>query len=163
MKKPLLLLAVVAAFVVACNSNKSESNVSDSTEAAAADATLQPVEPATAASTACFAYTKNRDTASLELKFAGEEVTGNLSYKLFEKDRNSGSIAGEIKGDTIIAEYTFASEGAQSIREVVFLKKGDQWIEGFGDVEEKKGKVTFKNRAALKFGDAITFTKTDCP
>ena len=163
MKKPLLLLAVVAAFVVACNSNKSESSVADSTETAAADTAVHPVEPATTTSTSCYSYTKNRDTANLELKFAGEEVTGNLSYRLFEKDRNNGTIAGEIKGDTIIAEYTFASEGAQSIREVVFLKKGDQWVEGFGDVEEKKGKMTFKNRAALKFSDAITFSKTDCP
>ncbi|MNL01805.1 hypothetical protein D3C87_1222900 [compost metagenome] len=82
---------------------------------------------------------------------------------MFEKDNNKGKITGELKGDTIIAEYIFDSEGMRSVREVVFVQKDDGKIyEGTGDVIEKNGKMVFKDRSALKFGEAIVFTKTDC-
>ena len=110
----------------------------------------------------CYTYKKNRDTASLKLQVAGQEVTGDLSYNLFEKDRNKGTIAGELKGDTIIAEYTFDSEGMRSVREIVFLHKNGKLIEGFGDVEQKSVKTVFKNRAALNFDNGLVFDKTDC-
>ena len=105
---------------------------------------------------------KNRDTASLTLKIAGEEITGDLSYSLYEKDSNKGTIAGEIKGDTIIAEYDFNSEGVRSIREIVFLKKGDKLYEGYGEAETKGMKTMFKNRAQLNFKDGIIFDPTTC-
>jgi len=85
-----------------------------------------------------------------------------LSYSLFEKDSNKGTISGEVKGDTILAEYNFDSEGMRSTREVVFLKRDRKLYEGFGEVEEKNGKTVFKDRSKLKFGDAIVFSLTDC-
>ncbi len=67
-----------------------------------------------------------------------------------------------MKGDTIIAEYIFNSEGRSSIREIVLLRKDGKLYEGYGDVEERKGKMVFKDRSKLLFGDAIVFSKTDC-
>ncbi|MNE98222.1 hypothetical protein D3C80_1967130 [compost metagenome] len=68
-----------------------------------------------------------------------------------------------MKGDTIIAEYTFDSEGMRSVREVVFVKRADGNIyEGTGEVMEKGGKMVFKDRSTLKFSPAMVFTKTDC-
>jgi len=58
--------------------------------------------------------------------------------------------------------YTFQSEGKTSIREVAFLKKGDQLAEGFGDVEEVKGKTKFKDLSKLKFDGLMTFDNIDC-
>ncbi len=89
----------------------------------------------------------------------GNLVTGELVYDYFEKDKNTGTIKGEMKGDTLFAEYMFMSEGINSVREVAFLKKGDSWIEGYGDVEEQTGKIVFKNKAALKFEINITLKK----
>lgn len=110
----------------------------------------------------CYSYIKGKDTAHLTLITTGIASTGELSYVWFEKDRNTGSIEGELHGDTLVANYTFNSEGKQSVRQVVFLKKGNQLIEGFGDVEEKDGKVRFKDLSKLKFDDAMVFEKIAC-
>nr|WP_068892711.1 hypothetical protein [Pedobacter panaciterrae] len=162
MKKSLLLLTGVALFISACNSNKTDNKSSDSTSITSIDTTLTPAVPVQEKISECYIYTKNRDTARLKINTENEELTGDLSYNLFEKDSNKGTISGEVKGDNILAEYTFDSEGMRSTREVVFLKRDRKLYEGFGEIEEKNGKTVFKNRTKLKFGDAIVFSLTDC-
>ena len=89
-------------------------------------------------------------------------MNGTLSYNLFEKDKNNGTITGIVKGDTIIADYTFQSEGTTSTREVVWLKKNDDLVEGFGDTEELKGKMKFKNTSNLRFDQSMVFKPIVC-
>lgn len=110
----------------------------------------------------CYAYIKGKDTAQLTLITTGIVSTGELNYKWFEKDKNMGSIEGEMHGDTLVANYTFNSEGKQSVRQVVFLKKGSQLLEGFGDVEEKNGKTQFKDLKKLDFSNPIVFETVAC-
>lgn len=163
MKNPgLILSTLMIILVLSCTSNKKDEQHEDSTSISAIDTTLTPAVPVAQKVTECYNYIKNRDTATLKINMENEELTGNLSYKLFEKDSNNGTIAGEIKGDTIIAEYIFDSEGLRSIREIVLLKKDDKLYEGYGDVEEINGKMVFKDRSKLNFGDAVVFSKTDC-
>lgn len=111
---------------------------------------------------ACYQYIKNRDTATLTLKTAGNEVSGSLGYNLYEKDKDSGTFKGIVKGDTLIADYTFHSEGKISVRQIALLKQDNKLIEGFGDVEEIKGNVKFKDISQLKFDNSIVFSKIDC-
>lgn len=111
---------------------------------------------------ACYAYTKNRDTVQLSLNQQGEQLSGDLVYSLFEKDKNTGKVTGKMLGDTLLLDYTFGSEGRQSERQVAFLKKGDQLTEGYAEVEEHNGTVKFKRRADLKFGGIIVLNKTAC-
>ena len=110
----------------------------------------------------CYSYVKGKDTAELTLITTGIVSTGELKYKWFEKDNNSGAIAGEMRGDTLLADYTFNSEGVRSVRQVVFLKKGDQLLEGFGDVEDRNGKTQFKDLKKVDFSNPITFSKSVC-
>lgn len=110
----------------------------------------------------CYTYIKGRDTAELSLITTGVVSTGELNYKWFEKDRNMGTVEGEMHGDTLIANYTFNSEGKQSVRQVVFLKKGNQFLEGFGEVEEKNGKMQFKDLKRVDFSNPIIFEKVAC-
>ncbi|WP_316816155.1 hypothetical protein [Pedobacter nyackensis] len=163
MKLLILTLAFSAITIASCTNEQKVKQADDTVaKVIAVDTTFTSSRPRTSSSD-CYVYIKNRDTASLKINIEGEELTGELDYKLFEKDSNKGTIAGEMKGDTIIAEYTFDSEGMRSVREVVFVKKDDGKIyEGSGDVMEKGGKMIFKDRSTLKFGPAIVFTKTNC-
>jgi hypothetical protein len=68
-----------------------------------------------------------------------------------------------MKGDTLVADYTFMSEGVSSVREVVFLQKDGTLIEGYGDVVDANNKVSFKDKKKLKFDAKNTLTKVDCP
>ena len=65
-------------------------------------------------------------------------------------------------GDTLFADYTFSSEGQSSVREIVMIKKGNDLIEGFGNVEENDGKTKFTDRSKLKFKKGLVFKKVNC-
>jgi hypothetical protein len=107
----------------------------------------------------CYRYASNRDTVDLKIDVAGNSVTGNLVYKIFEKDQNAGSIKGHFRGDTLFADYTFQSEGIQSVRELAFLRRGNDLVEGYGEVEETNSGMRFKNLQSLSFGEMILLRK----
>lgn len=154
MRYSFVLIGVAVSILAACtsNSDQTENRVDTSTTAAP----VTPVAPA------CYTYETPTDSIRLHLTTQGDTVAGELDYRLAEKDANTGTIRGQMKGDTLFAEYTFQSEGMESVSEVVFLKKGDTWVEGYGDVEEKNGKMVFKPNAALTFDNKTVLTKVAC-
>ncbi|KAA0989532.1 lipocalin family protein [Dyadobacter aurulentus] len=111
----------------------------------------------------CFVYRSAKDSAFLHIELAGQQVTGELFYAFHEKDRNRGTIAGKILGDTLLARYKFMSEGTESIREVAFLKNGPDWVEGFGNVKEQDGITVFKDRSKVSFEKGLAFKGIRCP
>ena len=120
-------------------------------------------KPETESVKECYQYAAKKDTVSITLITSnGNNVSGDLEYKWFEKDNNDGKISGMFKGDTLYADYTFQSEGMTSVREMVFLKKGNTLIEGFGDIEEKGDKQVFKDKKNLKFDANIVLEKAIC-
>lgn len=156
MKNIIPILGAATLFMASCQGGTAKKTQ------AKIDSTIVTNATATTDSTQCYQYIKNRDTGTLTLKTIDNKLTGTLGYNLYEKDKNAGTIDWVVKGDTIIANYTFLSEGKTSIREVAFLKKGDQLAEGFGDVHEVKGETKFKDLSKLKFDGSMTFDKIDC-
>lgn len=154
MKRYFFSLIGLLAIFTACQSNKTAQETTDSLA----------IDTNIVASTqqSCYTYIKDRDTANITLMSSGTIITGELNYQLFEKDKNKGTFKGEMRGDTLFADYTFNAEGSQSVREVAFLKKGTQLLEAFGDVEDKNGKMIFKDKRKLTFGQSIVFNQTDC-
>lgn len=110
----------------------------------------------------CFAKQSASDTFWLQLNVFEHVVTGNLNYIFREKDSNRGELEGKMNGDTLIADYTFMSEGKKSVRQVAFLVKDSVATEGYGDLEEKDGKMIFKNPRSLTFGKGIVMTRVSC-
>lgn len=109
----------------------------------------------------CYLDTSNKDSIFLHINILNNIVTGDLKYKIYGKDANAGTIEGEMKNDTLIADYRFMSEGKQSVRQVAFLKKDNSFVEGFGAVEEKNDKTIFKNTSSLKF-TGFVLKEVDC-
>jgi len=153
MKSSILLLIAITGLLTACQNKSPEQKI---------DSLATAPDTAAVVDKACYAYIKNKDTASLSLKKAGNAVSGELDYNFYEKDKNSGTITGMIKGDTILADYTFNAEGTSSVREVIFIKKGDQLAEGYGPMEDKGGKTVFTDKAKIKFGDFVSFSPIPC-
>ena len=156
-KLPLRLSVLI--FVAACNTTTTDNSEikKDSFDTSSTPMTIQ------VPNTRCFSSIKGRDTVYLKLEKFPNVVTGNLSYKLYEKDSNTGTIDGKMNGDTLIADYTFMSEGQQSIRQVAFLIKDSVVTEGYADVEDKDGKMVFKNTGALDFSKGIQLKEIACP
>lgn len=161
--KPLILIGLaLCGSVLSCQNtaenldslNGEKTQISQNNQAAAENNTVTQN---------CYSYVKNKDTILLSTMESGSKITGNLEYNLDEKDRNTGSVAGIVRGDTLLLNYTFQSEGRQSVRQLAFLKQGNELIEGYADVEEKADTVVFKDPQTLKFSKAMVLEKTGCP
>lgn len=110
----------------------------------------------------CYRYINNTDTILLNARIQDSTVTGTLVYKLFEKDKNEGTIQGYVDGDLIIADYVFTSEGTSSIRQVVFKKADNGLTEGYGDIVTENKRTKFKSIDSLDFNNSISLQKSDC-
>ena len=155
MKKVILLAVVFMTVFISC---KKETKTE---EPPAASEKIVGEEPK---SQECYQAILKKDTILLTLNLKnGQLSSGNLIYNFYEKDKNQGTLVGELKGDTLIADYTFMSEGVSSVRQVAFLKKGNTYVEGYGDVvDDNKGKVIFKDKKQLKFDGNVVLSKVDC-
>jgi hypothetical protein len=137
--KYILSIIFSAAFLIACGSHKERS--------APKDTIVTP----SASLTECYQYANAKDTITLKLGHTDTSVTGTLTYKLYQKDINQGLIHGSMQGNLLVADYIFISEGRSSLREVVFKKDNDSYIEGYGDVVTNEDMVGFRNRDSLQF------------
>lgn len=151
-----ILLAVIAA--TSCNNRPiqsvKESNIKD-TSKVIENKIMIPVS-------SCYSTTTNKDTAFLKVEIFENVVTGRLSYKFHEKDNNTGDFEGHLHGDTLLADYTFMSEGIQSTRQVIFLIRDNIATEGYGNMEEKSGKTVFKDQRNITFGKGLLLKKVPC-
>ncbi len=149
MKKIFLFLPIAAILIASCDDNpKQNTNV----EKTIRDSITEN----------CYTYISNKDSAFMRIKMAYDSVTGELIYNYFEKDKNTGTIHGKMKGDTLFADYTFLSEGMKSIRQVAFLKSGNDFAEGYGDMEDVNNKMVFKNTGKLNFKSNIILKQVEC-
>lgn len=157
MKRVIVMTAVVLLVFISCKKS-SETGTTEIAPSPPKEAEI--VEPS---GNQCFALRNGKDTIELNFNVnSHQEVNGNLRYTLYEKDKNQGIINGNMVGDTLIADYTFNSEGVSSVRQVIFLQREGVLIEGYGDVIQTNDKVSFKNKKTLKFDVKNTLLKVDC-
>ncbi|AFD05592.1 hypothetical protein [Solitalea canadensis] len=151
MKKRLFFLGASAFLLVSCNSKPAKTT----------SAEQPPVEKKS--NEFCYSYTQNKDNVFLNFKMSDDSlILGKLNYHFHEKDSNDGIVQGQMRGDTLFLDYIFTSEGVETVREVVFLKKGEDFVEGYGDAEEKNGRMVFKNTSKLDFNNSILLKHVDC-
>lgn len=110
----------------------------------------------------CYTYTENRDTVFLSVNYQKDSVTGELIYQLYQKDKNKGTIAGTIKNDLLIADYSFLSEGVMSVRQVAFKRSATGFTEAHGASQEKNGKMVFTDINALQFDGPVILKEVEC-
>src|SRR5690349_15219663 len=124
MQKILIFLFIISS-LIACSSNSSNNQTAD----------IKVTNDSTAVIYQCYTYLQNNDTIHLNIIMSDKTFTGHMLYQLKEKDRNDGTLQGTINGDTLIADYTFSSEGMLSMRQVAFLKVQNNLEEGFGELK----------------------------
>ncbi|HEA31215.1 MAG TPA: hypothetical protein ENH91_14695 [Leeuwenhoekiella sp.] len=108
----------------------------------------------------CYVYDSNGNTVTMEITKVGKVVTGNLDMAYSEKDANTGTFLGTLKGDTLIGTYTFNSEGVKSKREIAFLVKNDQLIEGYGELNDDG--TRFNNSKVIAYSSKMPLKKAAC-
>lgn len=147
------------AVIVFISCNESATTDTGKSDTAATDTTQMHIQiPASA----CYRYATASDTIALKVERFPNVVTGMLNYKLKEKDKNSGEIDGVLRGDTLIADYSFLSEGTRSTRQVAFLIQGDYATEGYGSMKDENGKMVFDNISTIDFSKGTKLVKLEC-
>ncbi|TMI61240.1 MAG: hypothetical protein E6H07_20010 [Bacteroidetes bacterium] len=158
--KTFFILTIVSAVFFACNNDSKQT----ATEVSTGDsAKPEPEMKIQIPNMTCYTYVSGKDTIKLKLEKFPNTVTGMLAYLFNEKDKSKGTIDGVMRGDTLVADYTFISEGKSSIRQVVFMVKDSIVTEGYGPQEEKNGRMFFKNVNDVDFSKGIKMQKIQCP
>jgi hypothetical protein len=168
--KDIFMLTLLMVIVMSCRNN-TENNTENK---AANDSALNDLPDTTTYhndsvmtirinnGTNCFAYIRDQDTISLTLTLQDSLVNGKLIYNFYEKDKNIGTLNGFLRGDTLLATYTYLSEGARSVRQVAFLVKGNILQEGTGSMKEQNGRLVFSSKKDINFNNNIILEPIDC-
>lgn len=110
----------------------------------------------------CYSLNNGKDTILMKIKIDNGQVSGDLMYHYFEKDKNTGTLKGQMIGDTLLGTYIFMSEGKESVRPVAFLKNGNEMIEGYGNIDSTTGESDLTDRSAIEFDNKFILKQTDC-
>lgn len=109
----------------------------------------------------CYMEAKDKDSVFVSLEDNLGTIIGKMRYKNFEKDSSTGTVVGSQNGDTLKLVYTFEAEGKTSDREIYFLRKGENLIEGIGEQKVDGNKSNYANPSKLKYS-GNTLKQIDC-
>lgn len=159
--KKIILIPLVAFAVISCEKKSSE--VVNVDQSAADSVTVpesnEPMQSSTLQT--CYLGVTGKDSVYVSLDDNLGTITGKMRYKNFEKDSSMGDLMGSKNGDTLKLTYNFQAEGTTSEREIYFLQKGENLIEGIGDQKMEGMKSTYQNPSNLKY-EGNNLKQMDC-
>ncbi|MDF0715014.1 hypothetical protein PY092_02540 [Muricauda sp. 334s03] len=154
MKKSTITLLLIFA-VVSCKTKEKETRTTEeTTEDIIVEVPVHSLE------VGCYTYDANGSKVVMEITQINDSVMGQLDYALKEKDANSGTFSGILNDSVLIGNYTFKSEGVESSREIAFVFKDDQLVEGYGELDETG--TAFKDKETINFTSSMPLTKSEC-
>jgi len=112
----------------------------------------------------CYAVVFNKDVYTLNIQSqSGENFSGTLAFKNWEKDSSSGTFVGTYKDEILLGDYSFQSEGTYSVMQVIFKKTGDDFIRGYGEVKNEGTRFVDTNNITYDSSSPLSvFKKTEC-
>lgn len=159
--KKIILIPIIALAFTSCEKKSSDIVTIDqsTTDSVIVPESSEPMESSTLQN--CYLGVSGKDSVFISLDDNLGTITGKMRYKNFEKDSSFGDLIGSKNGDTLKLSYTFQAEGTTSEREIYFLHKGENIIEGIGNQKMDGSKSTYENPSQLKF-DGSNLKQVDC-
>ena len=159
--KNYILSAFIMITALSCEKKSSETVSSQTTapDSVTVPESNEPIEPSTLQS--CYFAANGKDSVFVSLDDNLGTITGKMRYKNFEKDSSIGDVMGTQNGDTLKLSYTFEAEGTTSDREIYFLRKDGNLIEGIGEHKTEGNRDFYANPAQLKY-EGHTLKSVDC-
>lgn len=107
----------------------------------------------------CYVATLGKDVYTLTIgSQTGKSFGGTLSFKNYEKDSSSGDYVGTYNDGILLGDYSFNSEGMTSLMQVIFKKSGNDFVRGYGDVDETG--TRFTNLSTIEYDTQAIFKFT---
>jgi hypothetical protein len=128
---------------------------------------IEAKEAAELVSVQCYKALYEQDTLDLKINtFKNGEITGDMVMAISNMPKKVGEIAGEFRGDTLFASYTFIQGGYKEKtykNPMAFLKRGDELILGNGQIQITLGASHFVKGEPIDFDKVkYKFTEVDC-
>jgi hypothetical protein len=157
----IILIIIIALFVIVKISRVSRK------ESAPSSSSATPITPPLASEadiTGCYVLRLAKDVYMLHIQSHDQSmVSGTLEFDNFEKDSSQGTMNGTYKDSILLVDYAFQSEGVDSLREVIFKREGDGFVEGFGPIiVSDEGKTVFVDTSTITFDPKYTFAREMC-
>ena len=108
----------------------------------------------------CYVAHLAKDVYALDIQSdTNGAVKGTLAFNNAEKDSSSGTFTGTYTDAdaTLLGDYTFNSEGVQSVRQVIFKKEGNTFVEGFGATTVVGNRESFTAPINVTFDTSAVF------
>lgn len=108
----------------------------------------------------CYVANLSKDIYTLTiLSQEGESFEGKLNINNFEKDSSTGSLKGTYRNGILLGDFTFQSEGIESVVQVIFIKAGDNFIRGYGAVDKETG-TRFVDIKNIQYDPSVVYNFT---
>lgn len=156
MKKVALICVLFAAIgFISCNKKQSQVNNENKV--------LEEKPVSVQCYIACF----EQDSIDLKINTLKDgKISGNMEMKLLNMPIKTGEIAGEFRGDTLFADYSFIQGTNDKVvfkNPMAFLKKENQLILGNGKIVTYLGTSYFAKGEKIDFENVkYKFVPTDC-
>jgi len=93
-----------------------------------------------------------RDTALLSIFNKGNKVEGDLQFIYSNGINLKGSVKGEVKGDTLLADYHYKGRNGEWHRNpIALLKKDGRLLMGVGEREFAWGRTYFSRNVPIDY------------
>ena len=149
-------------FLLLCGSCNNEGKTSAEVNREMADTSLTSRATNDSLPSGCYSQIEGFDTSHLQIDSKNMDINGTLSYNIFQKDRNDGTLQAEIAGDILTGWYFFKSEGIISVRQVAWKIKGNELWPGTGEMVQKNDTMFFSVPDKLQYDGSRPFKKVDC-
>jgi hypothetical protein len=156
MVKSIVLLGI---FLFAGCNNKSQSSAEVNSDSIAGPETTIVKDSIPAG---CYAQIAQRDTALLQFESKDSTINGTLSYNIYQKDRNDGTVQADVNGNIVSGWYIFKSEGVVSVREVSWKINGQELWPAMGELVQRKDTTRFAQPDKLQYDSLRPFKKVEC-
>lgn len=105
--------------------------------------------------TICYKALYENDTIELKINtLKNRKITGNMAMKIFNRPNKVGKLAGEFRGDTLFAAYTFIQGANTKVtykNPIALLKQDSTLILGNGKIETIMGATYFVKGIPIDF------------
>jgi hypothetical protein len=114
----------------------------------------------------CYVAHLAKDVYALQISSVQDEsISGQLDINNAEKDSSTGTLKGTYKDGILLADYTFQSEGTESVNQVIFKKLADGFVRGYGKPDDATG-TRFVDLSKINYDMSAVYNKVpegECP
>ena len=151
----LLLLPMAILMIFSCNRNQKLADQNNQDTVGLGDK-LEVASPK------CYQAVNNADSAFLKIGEVNGEIKGELSFNFAQKEDTNGTVVGAFKGDTLFVDYNYTLKGVTYKNPQAFLLKGDQLMQGKGELSIYLGRTTFNKDTPIDFTEGFVFNLAEC-